>query len=295
MRADKSEKRVRRKRMRKEYKHRKSIDLNTIKQNSIQLFSGGNQKAGDFWLLAVVLGLVVFGIIMVFSASYYQTINSGLSPYHYLIRDLFWAIVGFGCMTFFFLLDYHVFERWAKWILLGSFVLLAAVFIPGIGHSSHGATRWISLGPVTFMPGEFAKLAAIIFVAWFLSRDPKRIKSLKNGILPLAGVCLAYGALILAQPNMSTAITVIGIIVLMMFVAGLEWKWFGAIGIAGALGMVMLIFTDDGGYRLKRVTSFLDPFADKLGDGFQVVQSLLALGSGGLFGVGLGKSVQKNL
>ena len=254
-----------------------------------------NFRPCDFQLLAVILGLVVFGVIMVFSASYYQTINMDKSPYYYLIRDLVWAVSGIAIMAVFSLIDYHKFRKWAPWIFGVSILLLIMVFIPGLGHSSHGATRWISLGPITFMPGEFAKIAAIISVAWFLSEVPGRIRSLTKGVLPLVGVCILYGALILKQPNMSTAITVLGIIVLMMFIAGLEWKWLGAVGIMGVVGMCGLIFMDEGGYRLKRVTSFLDPFADPLGDGFQVVQSLLALGSGGLFGVGLGKSVQKNL
>ena len=275
----------------KNKKRIKRFDLNDLKLNN------ENLKPGDFWLLAVVIAIVVFGVIMVFSASYYQTINQGMSPYYYLIKDLFFAISGFGLMMGAFLMDYHKWKKAAPWIFLASVLLLIIVLlpIPGLTNTSHGATRWIKVGPITFMPGEFAKLASILIVAWFLGDDHKKILSLKHGVLPLVGLCVLYGGLIMMQPNMSTAITVCGIIVLMMFVAGIQWRWLIAVGTLGFVGGVGLIFADDDGYRLKRVMSFTDPFKDALGDGFQVVQSLLALGSGGLFGVGLGKSVQKNL
>ena len=144
------------------------------------------------------------------------------------------------------------------------------------------------------MPGELAKLAVILFTAWFLSKDTGRIKSVLHGILPLVVIAGVFGVLIMKQPNLSTAITVCGIIVSMMLVAGMKWRYcIGAVG-AGALGIVAILVTKSG-HWYSRLTSFTDPFADPLGDGYQVVQSLLALGSGGLFGVGLGKSVQKNL
>ena len=286
MRADKSGKRRR----------SKGIDIKKINFDSLQL-NNMNLKAGDFWLLALTLGLVVFGVIMVFSASYYQTINEGLSPYYYLLKDLFFAVTGFALMMVAFAVDYHVWTKYWKVFLIGSVILLIIVLIPitGVTDASHGATRWIRLGPISIMPGEIAKLAAIILVAKFLGDDDKKIHSVKHGLLPMLGLCLLYGGLIMMQPNMSTAITVCGIIVLMMIVAGLKMKWFAGFFGVGLAGGLALIFMDGGGYRLKRVTSFLDPFEDALGDGFQVVQSLLALGSGGLFGVGLGKSVQKNL
>lgn len=252
-------------------------------------------KSGDFWLLAVTLGLVVFGVIMVFSASYYQSINESGNPYTYLLRAGLWAVIGFVIMILLAAVDYRNYKKWAPWILGISIFLLILLLIPHVGTEINGAVRWIKIGPISIMPGELAKLAAIIFVAWFLGEQPWRIKSVTKGILPLFVLCGVYGGLIMMQPNMSTAITVIMIIVLMMFVAGLHMGWFVGFGAAGIVGVAALIFMDDGGYRLKRVTSFLDPFEDALGTGFQVVQSLLALGSGGLFGVGLGKSVQKNL
>ena len=251
-------------------------------------------KSGDFWLMLFTLMLVLFGLIMVFSASYYSSISQDGNPYSYLVRHGAWVVFGLVAMAFGALFDYRKYKKCALPILIVSVILLVLVLTP-LGQTTNGATRWIKVGPVTLMPGEIAKIAAIIFVAWFLSEDASRIKSLKRGILPLLGIIAVYGALIVKQPNLSTAITVCGIIIAMMLVAGLKWRYVvtaGGIGVVGILSIV--IFMKDT-YWYNRLTSFTDPFQDALGDGYQAVQSLLALGSGGLFGVGLGKSVQKNL
>jgi cell division protein FtsW len=251
-------------------------------------------KSGDFVLTILVLGLVVFGVIMVFSSSYYNAINEDGDPYSYLKRDIVWAALGMGAMLFCAMIDYRVYAKIAPWIMGISLLLLALLFTP-LGITRNYATRWIGVGGFTLMPGEIAKIAAIIFVAWYLSKDPKRIRSLMKGVLPLLGLCGVYFALIIMQPNLSTAITICGIIIGMMFVAGLNILYLVGIMGVGVAGITAMILTDDGGYRLKRLTSFFDPFQDPLGDGYQVIQSLLALGSGGLFGVGLGKSIQKTL
>ena len=231
---------------------------------------------------------------MVFSASYYWSIDKTGSPYHFLIRDIVWAVTGFGLMIFATVYDYHKYKKYAKVALGVSFILLVLVLTP-LGVTINGATRWIGLGPITLMPGEIAKPCAILFIAWFLSERPERILSLTRGVLPCVGIAVFYGGIIMMQPNMSTAMTVVFIILTMMFVAGLSYKYLVAALALGGVGIFGLIFSDPDGYRLKRVTSFTDPFKDALGDGYQVVQSLLALGSGGVFGLGLGKSVQKNL
>lgn len=254
-----------------------------------------NLKSGDFLLVILTVGLVIFGVIMVFSASYYQSINESGTPYSYLIKDIMWAVLGAGLMIFTAIFDYKKYKKLALPALIISFILLVLLMIPGVGHSSNGATRWLGVGTFTIMPGEIAKIALIIFVAWYLSERPQRIKSFTRGIIPLFGICGVYGGLILLQPNMSTAITVVAIVILMMFVAGMSWLYCGGLVGVGALGIVAILITNPDSHWAKRITSFTDPFADPLGDGFQVVQSLMALGSGGLFGVGLGKSIQKNL
>lgn len=251
-------------------------------------------KSGDFWLMLFTLMLVLFGLIMVFSASYYSSISQDGNPYGYLVRHGAWIVFGLVAMAFGALFDYRKYKKCALPILIVSVILLVLVLTP-LGQTTNGATRWIKVGPVTLMPGEIAKIAAIIFVAWFLSEDASRIKSLKRGILPLLGIIAVYGALIVKQPNLSTAITVCGIIIAMMLVAGLKWRYVATAGGIGVVGILSIVIFMKDTYWYNRLTSFTDPFQDALGDGYQAVQSLLALGSGGLFGVGLGKSVQKNL
>lgn len=247
----------------------------------------------DFVLLFITVGLIVFGIVMVFSASYYTSINNTGNPYSYLIKDMVYGIIGIGVMLFIAgFVDYRKLKRFGGGFALGGVVLLVLVFTP-MGYSSHGATRWLNLGFTTIMPGEIAKLAIIIFTAKYLSERRHNIDNVIGTVGPLMLVLGVYITLIMMQPNMSTAMTVAFIMVAMLVVAGLNWKYFiGALAI-GIVGIAGLTLTSE--YRMERFTSFLNPFADPLGDGFQVCQSLLALGSGGLFGRGLGNSVQKTL
>jgi cell division protein FtsW len=251
-------------------------------------------KSGDFILTILVMGLVVFGIIMVFSASYYSSISETGDPYAYLKDDIMWAIIGTIAMLVAASVDYHIYNRFAPMLLIISLLLLGLLFTP-LGVTRNYATRWLGVGGFTLMPGEITKICAIIFVSWFLSKDKNRIHSFFRGVLPLLLLCGTYFGLIILQPNLSTAITVCAIIIGIMFVAGLNIFYLVGIGAIGVIGVAALVFTDEDGYRMKRITSFLDPFQDPLGSGWQVIQSLLALGSGGLFGVGLGKSIQKTL
>ena len=233
-------------------------------------------KSGDFWLMLFTLMLVIFGLIMVFSASYYYSISQDGTAYSYLLRHGMWVIIGLGAMIFGAAFDYRRYKKLAIPVCILSVILLILVLTP-LGQTTNGATRWLRLGPITIMPGEIAKLAAILFVAWFLSEDTNRIKSILRGILPLIGVAGVYGGLIIMQPNLSTAITVCGIIIAMMLVAGLKWRYVvtaGGVGIAGILSIVL--FMKDS-YWYTRLTSFTDPFADPLNEGYQAVQSLLAL------------------
>lgn len=253
-------------------------------------------KSVDFTLMIVTMGLVVFGLIMVFSASYYYSISQDGNPYSYLFKHGMWVVLGFIAMMFGASYDYKRYNnKKFAYLALGGSILLLIIVITPIGTTINGATRWITIGPITLMPGEIAKLGAIFFVAWFLGNDIDRIKSLTKGILPVLGVMAVIAGLIIKQPNLSTAITVCGIIVAMMIVAGMKWRYFfGAAGL-GAAGILSVLLFMKGHYWYTRLTAFTDPFEDSLGSGYQAVQSLLALGSGGLFGVGLGKSVQKNL
>ena len=246
----------------------------------------------DFPLVIVTTLLVVFGVVMVFSASYYNSINDYGTPYSYLRSQGFYAVTGFIIMYISSRFNYRYWRRLAFPLAVAGLVMLLLIFTP-LGVTVNGATRWLSLIVFTVMPGEITKLVIIILCATYFSRDMKRAGNL-IGILPIVIYTVVCCLLIVKQPNLSTAITVFLIAVGIAFVAGLQWRYIVLmfLGIGG--GTFYLLKINDG-YWHDRMASFLDPFADALGDGFQVVQSLLALGTGGLWGKGLGQSIQKNL
>lgn len=274
--------------MRRRSKKKLNLNLN-LNQNL-------NLGQSDFLIVALTTILVIFGLVMVFSASYYKSINDNGSPYDYLMNQGVNAIGGFVLMFIAASIDYHKYKKFCNLIIGGSLLLLFLVLTP-LGVGAGGATRALYFG-VTIMPGEIAKLAVIIFVSAYLSKSPKMILDTKKGVLPMLGLGLLMAGLIMKQPNLSTALTVCGIIGGIMILAGLRWIWVGGIAAIGGFGVFTLAMLGDKigmDHWKARLVSFRDPFADAVGDGFQVVQSLLALGSGGLFGMGLGKSIQKNL
>ncbi len=252
------------------------------------------RKAGsaDFLLTALVLGLVIFGVIMVFSASYYTALNKEGTPYYYLIRDAIYAALGTVVMAILAVTDYRIVKNISYFTYGACVVLLIVVLFAGT--SINNAARWIYIGPISIMPGELAKMGCIFAIAKFLSEPQHNARSMKHGVLPsllMMGIPLL---LIIIQPSTTTAMTLAVICIGMMYVDGMSMKIFAALGGVGALGLGVYIIKD-GGYKLQRIVSFLNPFADSQGSGYQVVQSLLALGSGGITGVGLGKSIQKTL
>ena len=197
-------------------------------------------------------------------------------------------------MPFFSFLDYHYLKKFAAPLLAVGIILLALIFSP-LGLTINNATRWLDFKYFTVMPGEVIKFCIIIFVAAFLSKDPSLSTKFFKGIFPillLGGICFA---LIYKQPNLSTAGIVVLLIFGMLFVAGLPALWITVSALGMSAIAALSVLAPGGEYRLQRVMNFLDPFQDPLGSGYQVVQSLLALGSGGVFGVGLGQSIQKTL
>lgn len=251
-------------------------------------------NGGDLFILLITAILVAFGTVMIFSASYYPSVENGGDPYFFLKKQLMWVAVGTVLMFICAKVDYHF---WAKFWIIAPIVclgLLVLVLTP-LGSSAYGATRWIQVGPITIMPGEISKVGIILFITGYFSRYPKWGNSLVKGVFPVVALAGLYGGLIMLQPNMSTAATVCFIAGGMLLVAGMKiWQTALVIVAATVVGTVYIIGDKDG-YRYDRFTSFLDPFADPLGNGWQVVQSLLALGTGGLTGLGLGNSIQKNL
>ncbi|GAA0125321.1 stage V sporulation protein E [Clostridium sp. CTA-19] len=242
----------------------------------------------DFILFAIILTLVCFGVLMVYSASSYSAAFKNNNAEFYLWKQLMWASLGVISMIVTMNVDYHKYKRYTGKLMIITIVLLLLVFVfPPV----NGARRWISLGPLGFQPSEIAKYVVVLFIAMFIDRKGEKIKSFKEGIVPCLAVAGVYAGLILAEKNLSiTAITMM-VALVMLLISGVEMKKFAKIFLPiVALGVVAIIFEP---YRLRRVTGFMDPWKDAQGDGYQLIQSLLALGSGGLTGVGIGQSRQK--
>ena len=245
----------------------------------------------DFLMVILVTLLTVFGVVMVFSASYYDSISETGSPYSFFINQAISAVTGMILMLGLSKLPYQVFRKFAIPIVVIGLILLCLIFTP-LGRSGGGATRAVYLG-FMIMPGEIAKVVLIIFGAWYFSKDMSRAGNLK-GLFPFGAYTLLVVLLIYMQPNLSTAITVAIIGVGIAFLAGMQKRYILLIMLVVTAGFAYLIFIDDS-YQHDRVMCWFDPFQYELGIGYQVVQSLYAISTGGIFGKGLGMSVQKNL
>lgn len=245
----------------------------------------------DIILMILTLTLLAIGLIMVYSASAIWADYKFEDSFFFAKRQMLFAGVGIIGMFFIMNIDYWTWRTWAKVIIIVCFVLLLLVLIPGIGNVRNGSRSWIGIGAFSIQPSEFMKLAMIAFLAKFLSEKQKLITSFKKGLAPSLGlVFLAFG-MIMLQPDLGTGTVMVGTCIVMIFIAGARIRHFvilGLIGIAGFVGLVL-----SAPYRIKRITSFLDPWEDPLGSGFQIIQSLYAIGPGGLFGLGLGQSRQK--
>jgi len=228
---------------------------------------------------------------MVYSASAVWADYRFDDSFYFAKRQLLFAIIGLIAMFFIMNIDYWTWRSWSKVILITCFVLLIAVLIPGIGNVRNGSRSWIGVGAFSIQPSEFMKLAMIIYLAKFLSENQKNITSFKKGLVPSLGLVFTAFALIMLQPDLGTGTVMVGTCLIMIFVSGARIAHFAGLGLLGLAGFVGLIAAAP--YRIKRITAFLDPWEDPLGSGFQTIQSLYAIGPGGLFGLGLGQSRQK--
>jgi cell division protein FtsW len=246
---------------------------------------------------AVLLGivtaaLVMLGLVMILSASSVQSFADNGSSFTFFRRQLIGAAIGLVGFLIFVKLDYHVLRKLGYLLLFGSFVMLVAVLIPGVGTVAGGSARWVPLGPLSFQPSEAAKLAIILFMADVFSRKKEEtLEELGHTLVPILPVVGAFAALIMLQPDLGTTLLIGGISMGMLFVAGAPLRYIipmGAVG--GGLATVAALIEP---YRRARVLAFLDPWSDPLRNGYQTIQGLIALGSGGWLGVGLGASRQK--
>jgi cell division protein FtsW len=252
-----------------------------------------NRKPFDFGLLIVILLLLAGGIIMISSASSVYAFQKFNNSYYFLIKQLSWAGLGIGLMLIVSRIDYKIWGKFSKLIFFISIALLILVLIPHIGVVNNGARRWIGLGFTEFQPSEVVKISAIIFFAHKLSRPKEELKSFWTGFIGFLIMPGIIVVLLMLEPHMSSAVLIMLVSLIMLFVAGARLRHFAIISLPGiAIGLAAIVYEP---YRLKRLTTFLNPWGDPKGDGWQVIQSLYAIGSGGLFGLGLGRSRQKFL
>lgn len=246
----------------------------------------------NYMLFIFMAILLAVGLVFVYSASYYSAELTYGDKYFFLKKQLMGIGVGFACYIFFSCFNYNKLEK-IKWVLYAlAVILLALVFVPGIGLTNYGATRWINLRFITFQPSEIAKLAFIILSASLLSKNAEKVKTFK-GILPILFLGGILCVLIIMEPNMSITICMAMLVVVMLFIGGAKLKHFALLLIPAVAVVILLIVAEP--YRLKRLVAFLDPFASKQDEGFQLVQSLLGISLGGMFGTGIFNSRQKYL
>lgn len=245
---------------------------------------------GDFTIPLAVVLLAVTGTVFIYSASCYSASATYNDAFYFVKKQVVGIILGIATMIFTASIDYHRLKKFTLPISLLAIVLLVLVFVPKIGVENYGAKRWIAIGPLTLQPSELAKFALILFSATYISSNPGNMRTLK-GIIPILAYGLVLCALIIAEPNMSITVCMVALMISILFAGGMKIKYFLLLAIPAVFLAVLLILIEP--YRLDRLSAFLDPWASPKGEGYQLLQSLYALGSGGWFGVGLFNSRQK--
>ncbi|KPK98002.1 MAG: hypothetical protein AMJ95_06385 [Omnitrophica WOR_2 bacterium SM23_72] len=242
-------------------------------------------------LLTVTVILICIGIVMIYSASSIYALERYKDSFFFLKRHLSFLLIGMLLTFFVMSVDYRKLKDYAKPLLLISLLLLVLVLIPGIGREVSGARRWFRYKFISFQPSELASLCMIIYMADFISRKGHEIKDFLKGFVPALSVIGFMALLILMQPDLGTTIAIVVVALIMLFIAGARLSHLLSMLIAGLPLLYVLIFSVP--YRKMRILAFLNPWMDPKGSGFQIIQSQIALGSGALFGVGLGHSRQK--
>ena len=249
------------------------------------------KKKIDISLFITIIILALFGLMMIYSASSVWAEYKFNDSFYYFKRQLIFIVIGIFIMYVVSKIDYRIYYEKSNKILLICFILLILVLIPGIGSVRNGSRSWFGIGSLGIQPSEAAKLALIIFTSKYLSKNNKFVKSYKDGVFPILGVVFLFFGLIMLQPDLGTGMILVVSIISLLFIAGVNMKFFIGGGIIGVIGVIILIIIAP--YRMDRITSFIDPWKDPLGTGFQIIQSLYAIGPGGLLGTGYLNSIQK--
>jgi cell division protein FtsW len=244
----------------------------------------------DKLLFTATLLLVCTSVVMVWSASAVVAMEKYHDPYMFLVKQGMWVLLGLCLVPLMMRIDYRIYRQptviWTG-LAVVTLALVAVLFAP----ARNGATRWLGVGPLGIQPSELAKIVVIVFIAALLERRMDRIDEPSHALIPIGVVLGGIVGLILIQPDLGTAVAILMIGAVMIFAAGVNYRYILGLSLASLPALYVLLMSSD--YRRRRVTAFLDPWADPLGDGFQMIQSMIAVGTGGLFGRGLMGGVQK--
>ena len=247
-------------------------------------------KKIDKILLTATIILSLFGLMMIYSSSNIWATYKFNDPYKYFKSQAIFLLLSYFLVYVTSKIPYPIYKKYSNKILLLCLILLILVLIPGIGTVRNGSRSWFGIGPLGIQPSEFTKLGLIIFTAKYLSSN--KIKDIKTSVLPILLVVIIIFGLIMLEPDFGTGVIIVMSIISLLFISGVNMNFFIKIGVLGLIGIVILVIIAP--YRMARITSFLNPWSDPLGSGFQIIQSLYAIGPGGLLGMGLGNSIQKH-
>lgn len=249
------------------------------------------KKENDWILITTVFILASFGLIMIYSASYVFAYDLELGQFYFFKRQLQLIGISTALFIFFLLFPYRLYQKLTPLIVLASIVLLVLVLTPWFGVDVKGAQRWVALGPIQIQPSEFVKLWMIIYLAHVYSRKQTYIDQLGKGVLPPLIVISVIFILIMRQPDLGTAALILAVAGLIVYCSGA--RFIHLIMLGGLSGFIVWTYANSEEYRMNRITGFMDPFADATGNGYQLIQSYVAIAHGGLSGAGFGQSVQK--
>ncbi len=242
-------------------------------------------------IIVPVFLLLFIGLISVYSSSSIWAMYKFNDSFYFIKRQLFFSIIGIIALFITSRIDYHIYKKYYKHIIIFSFILMILVLIPGIGMVRGGSRSWFNLGVFALQPSEILKIAMIIYSAHYIEKHYHKMKKLKS-IFPLFIVLGLGFFLIMLQPDFGSGMVMVCSIVVMIIVSPFLFRYFLSLGVLGISGIVIMILSAP--YRMKRILSFIDPFQDPLGSGFQAIQALYAIGPGGLLGVGFNNSIQKH-